>query len=146
MGQGLGEVARLGLHLLEQTDIFDRDDGLVGKSLHQLNLPILERADVEPKKVDDAECFTFARKRDAEGCLEAHELLRLRPFVVRISKQIGYVYDVTFGYCLPEYRASVRLCRISLEMFDPFGLAAERSGKPELATFPVTDGSDVGIA
>ena len=46
--------------------------------------------------------LTFARKRDAEGCLEAHELLCLRPFVVRISKQIGYVYDVTFGYCPPE--------------------------------------------
>src|SRR5258705_8659572 len=99
--QRLREVACAGLHFLEQVDIADGDHGLVSKSLHQLNLPILERANVEPKKVDDAECLTFARKRDAEGCLEAHELLCLRPFVVRISKQIGYVYDVTFGSCLP---------------------------------------------
>jgi hypothetical protein len=134
------------LHFIEQPDVLDGDHGLVSKGLHQLNLPILERANVEPKKADDAECLTFARKRDAEGCLEAYELLCLRPFVVRISKQIGYVYDVTFGYCSPEYRASVRLCRISPEMFDPFGRAAESRRKPELAAFLVTNSSDVGFA
>ena len=41
--QRLREIARLGLHFLEQPDIPDRDHGLVGEGLQQGDLLVAER-------------------------------------------------------------------------------------------------------
>jgi hypothetical protein len=43
VGEGLGEITRLGLHLVEQTDILDRDNSLVGEGLDQFDLLVGER-------------------------------------------------------------------------------------------------------
>ena len=40
VSQRLGQVARLCLHLVEQADVLDRDHGLVGESLYQLDLAL----------------------------------------------------------------------------------------------------------
>ena len=43
VGEGLGEIAGLGLHLVEQPDIADRDHGLIGEGLQQADLLVAER-------------------------------------------------------------------------------------------------------
>ena len=43
VGEGLGEIAGLGLHFVEQPDILDGDHGLVGEGLQQVDLLGTER-------------------------------------------------------------------------------------------------------
>ena len=45
VGQGLGKFARLGLHLVEQTDVFDGSHRLVGEGCDQLDLLVGKRLD-----------------------------------------------------------------------------------------------------
>src|SRR5262245_44918599 len=44
--EGLGQVAVAGLQLLEQADILDGDDRLIGKRLEELDLRLGERLDL----------------------------------------------------------------------------------------------------
>src|SRR5206468_1860448 len=64
--QRLLEIARLGLHLVEQADVLDGDDGLVGEGLDEFDLLVLKRADSEPEQVDDAKGLSFTREGNAQ--------------------------------------------------------------------------------
>jgi hypothetical protein len=53
--QGLGELARAHLHLVEQPHVFDRDHRLVGEGLDQLDLLLGERLHASALQVEDAD-------------------------------------------------------------------------------------------
>jgi len=57
------EVAGAGLQLAEQPRILDRDDCLVGKGAHQLDLPLGERLDPFPSETNRAEHGPLAQQR-----------------------------------------------------------------------------------
>ena len=46
---------------VEQTSFLDRDDRLVGKGAHQLDLPLGERLDPFARQHDDADRLTLAQ-------------------------------------------------------------------------------------
>ena len=49
------EVARLGLHLLEQPHVLDGDDGLIGEGLDELDLARREGAGLGPRQRENAD-------------------------------------------------------------------------------------------
>src|SRR5262249_16161310 len=57
--------------LVEQPRILDRDHGLVGETLDQLDLLVGERSDLLPKNVDNTNQLALFEHRDREHCSKA---------------------------------------------------------------------------
>ena len=55
------------LRLVEEADIVDGDDRLIGKCLQQLDLPIGVRARIGSRGVDDADRLAIAQHRHGEN-------------------------------------------------------------------------------
>ena len=66
VSQSLREVARLRLHFVEQTDIADRDYGLIGESLQQADLFIAERLNCGAAQHNGADALVFAQQWHAQ--------------------------------------------------------------------------------
>ena len=60
VSQRLREVAGFRLHLVEQSDVFDRDHRLDGEGLDQLDLPVGERPHGATQQRQRANRMTFA--------------------------------------------------------------------------------------
>ena len=70
--EGLLELPRARLLLLEQPRVLDGDDGLVGESRHKLNLLLRERIDRRSRKEENANWgCSFSQERYREPCPEA---------------------------------------------------------------------------
>src|SRR4029453_7620757 len=104
--QRLGEIAVPGLQLLEEADVLDGDDGLVGKGLEELDLLVRERPDLHAADQDGSEGLAFAQERRGEGGPVAVGPLRLpavRELRFRFRRAIAdvdrwAVADGTAGY------------------------------------------------
>ena len=86
------EIARAGVQFVEQADILDRDDGLVGEGLKQVDLPLRKRLDLAARYGDCADRIAVLQDRHREH--GAHPRLQDGPqriFGVRGS--IGNVRD-----------------------------------------------------
>ena len=59
--QRFGEVTVAFLQFLEQPNVLDGDDGLIGESLQELNLRKGERAHLKPANHDSADCDALAQ-------------------------------------------------------------------------------------
>src|SRR6266508_2671742 len=62
----LGEVAVAGFQLLEQADVLDRDHGLVGEGLQELDLLVGESTGLHAPDHDDAERDSLSQQRRGE--------------------------------------------------------------------------------
>jgi hypothetical protein len=62
----VGKLAGSRLHLLEQPRVFNRDHGLVCKSIDELDLTFGERAHFGATDYDRTNCLACVDKRDAE--------------------------------------------------------------------------------
>ncbi len=60
----LGQLARARLQLLEEADVLDGDDGLVGEGLEQLDLTIGERPRLGTRDRNDADGSALPQHRD----------------------------------------------------------------------------------
>src|SRR6516225_6211845 len=60
--EGFLEIMGLGLHLVEQADIADRDDGLVGERLQEFDLLVVEGLHFDAAKRNDADRLTLPQK------------------------------------------------------------------------------------
>jgi hypothetical protein len=97
----LFEVARAGLQLAEQPRILDRDDRLVGKGAHQLDLPLGERLDPLPGENDRAEHGPLVQQRHSKaGTYPGRHSLGQR--VVRVSADVRDMYDPAFEQHPPD--------------------------------------------
>ena len=76
--EGFGEVAVPGLELLEQADVLDGNDSLVGERLHEIDLLIGERLDFTPYHYEDSKEGTLPEHRDTQHASKAAYLLSLR--------------------------------------------------------------------
>src|SRR5262245_4853807 len=85
------ELAALDLDFVEQADILDCDDCLIGKGIDQLDLLVTEWADDPPTDRDDTDWLVLAHQRHAEHGAEAATFDRLGPAIVRVN---GGVRDV----------------------------------------------------
>ena len=63
LGERLLEIARLGLHLVEQPHVLDRDDRLVGEGLHDLDLAFGETTRFEAPEHEDSFHPSFTEQR-----------------------------------------------------------------------------------
>src|SRR3974390_2663261 len=66
--QWLLEVAGARLHFIKQSHVLDRDDGLIGKRLHQLNLLISKWLYFIAPKRDRANGLALPEQRNGQGC------------------------------------------------------------------------------
>src|SRR5262245_53314921 len=85
------ELAALDLDFVEQADILDCDDCLIGKGSDQLDLLVTEWADDPPADRDDTDWLVLAHQRHAQHGAEAATFDRLGPAIVRVN---GGVRDV----------------------------------------------------
>ncbi len=76
--QGLSQVPVAGLQLLEQPDVLDGDDGLVGKGLEQGDLPFCEGSSLGATKVNGAEGDPFSHHGHGTGSSGAPCVARWR--------------------------------------------------------------------
>jgi len=101
------EIARAGLQFTEQPRVLHRDDRLVGKSAHQLDLPLGERLEPMPGKHDDADRLPIAQKRHPQqGTSPGRHILGRR--VVRVSADVRDMYDPAFEQHPPGYTVATR--------------------------------------
>ena len=110
--QGFGKFAGARLHFLEQTDIADRDHGLIGKGLQQGDLLVAERIHFEPAKSDRADAVAFVKQWDAQNgavALIPRSRLRFGKFVA-----LGRTHVVHMHRPLFEDGASGRPVRVDL--------------------------------
>src|SRR5262249_13915904 len=68
--QGLG----LCFEFLEQSDVFDGDDGLIGEGLEELDLLVRKRPALAPADGDRSDRLIVAQQWDHENALEPHGL------------------------------------------------------------------------
>jgi hypothetical protein len=89
------EVARALLQFAEQSRVLHRDDRLVGKGAHQLDLPLGERLDPMAVKPDNADWLAVAQQRHAKhGASPGRHNLRKR--VVRVRADVRDMHDPAF--------------------------------------------------
>ena len=87
----LGQLARPRLQLLEEADVLDGDDGLVGESLQQLDLVVGERPGLGARHLDDADGSTLPQHGDEEAASPADRAAQGLMLVLRIDLDVGYV-------------------------------------------------------
>jgi len=68
---GLGQLARARLELLEKSDVLDGDDCLVAEGLQELDLAVGERPGLGTHHRDDADGSAFPQHRDPETAAKA---------------------------------------------------------------------------
>jgi hypothetical protein len=88
------------LHLLEQPDIVDGDDGLVGEGLDELDLLVREGLNEAAGQDDDARHHSIPQQRDAERRAEAAVSILVLG-VLGIRQDVGYL-DRTALQCDPS--------------------------------------------
>jgi hypothetical protein len=66
LGQGLGQLDVAHLQFLEQADVLDGDDGLVGEGFEQRDLIVGERLGHQPPYHDDPDRQAFSQQRRGE--------------------------------------------------------------------------------
>ena len=86
------QVARPGLELLQQTDVFDGDHGLVREGGHQLDLPVREFPHLGPPQDDGADQLPLSQHGNAQHRPEAADLLEVGLLVLGIGEDIGYLH------------------------------------------------------
>src|SRR5258706_13378858 len=77
-----------GLRLVEGADVLDRDRRLVGEGLDKADLLVAEWCHLHPSHADHADDLTVLEDGNAKHRVHAVLAIR-RPFVFRISKEIG---------------------------------------------------------
>jgi hypothetical protein len=68
---GNSELTVLALDLIEQADILDGDDGLVGEGLKQGNLGVAKRAHVGAEDRETTQRLTLAQQRDSRNAVDS---------------------------------------------------------------------------
>src|SRR3954469_20837802 len=95
IGEGLGEIKRLRLHFLEQADIADGNDSLIGKGLQQGDLLVGERVCLEASQRNRSNAFTLAQQWNAKNravALLGKRLPSLRELIAFGGEQIVHMH------------------------------------------------------
>src|SRR5262249_8054771 len=90
--QSLAQIARPGLHFIEQPHVLDRDHCLIREGFDQLDLLVSKRPHCGPLQNDDADGSSFAEKRDPKRC--THIKLSVKHYVIRIGPNIRNMNDL----------------------------------------------------
>ena len=98
----LGKLAGAALHLLEQTDVLDRDHRLVGKRLNQLDLLGAEWQGLGACQYQRPNRISFPQQRDGEVGSVLPEFLRFEERVFRVGKNIGNMNRFAFERHSPD--------------------------------------------
>src|SRR5262245_29351712 len=109
MLQGLSQFCVSLLDLLEQSDILDSDDSLVGKGFEQSNLLVRERPDLPSQDQDSANGNAFTKQRCRKRRAMSPALLeglRFGKFDFNFSEEVMHVNCLTVGYGSARYIAT----------------------------------------
>src|SRR5262249_61517801 len=91
------QLALARLLCLEQSRVFDGDNGLVGEGLKELDLALSERSHFTPSDGDDTDSFCAAGKRDNQLSAETSPFCKVAANWVFLNcrLQISYLYCST---------------------------------------------------
>src|SRR6266404_4273365 len=101
-------ITAVRLDLIEQSDIFDRDRCLVGKSRDQFDLLLGKRTRLRARQGDYADRNALAQHRNGEHSAETTQSLRFGKGVVGVCLNVGNVNHGPFQQSPPNSRASIR--------------------------------------
>src|SRR5262249_9442926 len=93
--EGLGEVAILGLELLEEADVLDGDDRLVGEGLQERDLSVREPSGLWTPHRYATDCLALAQHRQGKDGPKASGLRLRRDLVALLHATVRDVNDVT---------------------------------------------------
>ena len=126
--QGLAEIARCVLHLVEQPDILDRDHRLVGEGGDELDLLLGERLDPLARQHDHADRLRSRAATARRACVRwPASAVRFMQRVFGISHDIGNLNRAPFEHGAAGNRAAVDGQRVVGEEVD-IGLGVADSG------------------
>jgi hypothetical protein len=143
--QRLREIAVAGLELLEQPDVLDRDDRLVGEGLHERDLLVGEGSDLELEDREDAHEGLPLEHRNAEHRPDRVHLRR-HVGVLRIRPYVGDVHRPPLeggprGAAVPPGGD-----RIPLDRVHELRRRVVPRGRPEELTVEAEDERPLGVA
>src|SRR5712672_132088 len=146
VSQRFRKVAGLRLDLIEQSDIFDRDRCLVGKSRDQFDLLLGKRTRLRARQGDYADRNALAQHRNGEHSAETTQSLRFGKGVVGVCLNVGNVNHGPFQQSPPDGRASVRYNGNGSDKVHEFVRKPVRLGTKKHAVFLAGDDGLVGLA
>ena len=143
--QRLRDLLRAGLHLLEEADVVDGDDGLVGESLYEVDLPLGEGTDLTPHERHGTNRFTLPQQRHAEHrpCVRCMRLpRRLQPGCAQAILDVNraLLHDAAAGQ-----RSTTHGDRIGSQISDRFGVRIVRRRQYEGAILDPPDVCPIGL-
>jgi len=115
--QRLRQIARARLHLVEQPHVLDRDDGLVGKGLHEFDLALGEGPRLRAHQREDAFEFAVAQQRHAHAGAIVPDDLATVIVVFLVLRNVGYQHDSAQQARPSGHRLAVQLGRIAPQQF-----------------------------
>ena len=89
IAESFRQLGRASIDLIEQSNVFDRDDRLVGEGLDELDLLLGERMHRAASQNDDPQDEAVAQQRDAERGPIVPEFLALPQLIFRIGEAVG---------------------------------------------------------
>src|SRR5262249_38683521 len=111
------KLARALLLRLEQPHVLDRDHGLVGEGLDQLDLLWSERPYCSAVHGKHADGQTLSQQRHHQDCAKAAQSRDFMDGVFRVSKNIVNVNGFALQDCSPDSRPSFRPKGLSAHVF-----------------------------
>ena len=90
-GEHVGQIAVPRFELLEQADVLDGDDGLVGEGLQQLDLAVGEGPGLGARHPDDADGSAFPQHGYGEAASVTDRAGQRSMLERRVDLEIGYV-------------------------------------------------------
>ena len=103
------------LELLQQSHVFDRDDGLVCEGRHQVDLLVGEGADLRAPYEDGTDEHALPKHRDAQAGPETADPLMLGQLILRIGQDIEDVNRLAHDGYSPHHRSTPRANVIVLQ-------------------------------
>src|SRR5260370_2050703 len=146
INQRFRKVAGLRLDLIEQSDIFDRDRCLVGKSRDQFDLLLGKRTRLRARQGDYADRNALAQHRNGEHSAETTQSLRFGKEVVGVCLNVGNVNHGPFQQSPPDSRASIRYNRNGSYKIHEFVRKTVSLSTEEHAVYLAGDRGLLGVA
>src|SRR5262249_24237023 len=103
------ELIRALTQLGNQPRIFNRDDGLIGKILNELDLFVCERANSEPRQRNDTDRMTLPQQWNAEAGAISELSLRFVKRVLRIGQYVSDLHWLSLQCHTPHNADPARL-------------------------------------
>jgi hypothetical protein len=144
--EGLLQLARACLHLVEQFEVRDRDDRLIGEGGHELDLTVSEWLHVRSCQNDDAEKPSLSKQRHPEHGALLSDFLPVQPFELGIGQHIRHVNGAFLERHAARHGVAIRRNRMAGQILDVGEFEVVGRREPAFPAFVAGDECVLGRA